>query len=452
MRRTAPWLLPLALASLAPSALRAQESARVTDTVRVYQKASPAVIALRTTNLRRVPASVETDTSGRVHGLGTGIAIDPQGWVVTNYHVVEKANQIEAKTADGKEYSARLVDYDAKHDIALLKIESSDTFPYVPLADCKPMVGEKVVAIGNPYGLPGSVVEGIVSAIHREMKLPNGEIAPDLIQVGALINPGNSGGPLFTATGELLGMNAAIRREAQGIAFAIPVAKVREIVARLKPPMVSMDQVGVRLAESPRKGAGSSVMVTVSHVEPNSPAARAGLRTGDELVTAENQTVAATFDLHRLLWTRAYGEKIHVEVNRNGHSAKLALPLESKDASGDAATVWTKLGIWGAPVPASRVRYLNSKLEGGLLLLHVAPNGPAAEAGLKPGDIMLGIHGASTRDATDLCYMMAHDDYPKDRPTTCLIIRDGQLNEELRFKLTSIPATWLKGATRPAND
>jgi serine protease Do len=345
--------------------------------------------------------------------------------------------KIDAQTSNGETIVARLVNYDARNDIALLKLESGKrTFQYVPLWGAGEAIeGETVVAIGNPYGLSDSITMGIVSKAHREMKLPNNETFPDLIQVSATINPGNSGGPLFNINGQLLGINAAIRKDAQGIAFAIPTRKVADIVSHLMgDPPVSIDQLGLKVEETRAKeGAAVETIVRVSHVEPNSPAARHGFKEGDELAEADQQRIGLRFDLNRILWARRIGEEVKFRVQRSDSASQLIeLTLQLAPAVGksNVEVVWQKLGIWGKVVAPERVRAVQETLNGGLLVLAIAPNSLASKADLKPGDILVGVGGYGVTDgAANLRYMMGPDakEFPKNTPLDCMYIRDGAI-------------------------
>src|SRR5439155_27226771 len=220
----------------------------------------------------------------RVNGMGTGIIIDPRGYIVTNHHVVEDVNVLRIRLADGTAASARVVARDLDYDLALLKIDVYRALPTIPLGTSQDvMVGETVVAIGNAYGYEHSVTVGVISAIKRDVVLNKEMSYKALIQTDASINPGNSGGPLLNINGELIGVNVAIRAGAQGIGFAIPVDSMLRVAA---------DMMSVRRRSNLVHGLAGRDRVTthqgkivqrelvVEDVEPGSPAARAGVQRG----------------------------------------------------------------------------------------------------------------------------------------------------------------------------
>src|SRR5262249_48167707 len=233
---------------------------------------------------------------------GTGILIDPRGYIVTNHHVVEDVNVIRIRLSDGGSYSALVVARSPEADLALLKIETSRPLAIMPLGTAADlMVGETVLAIGNAYGYEHTVSVGIVSAIKRDVTLNKDIAYKQLIQTDASINPGNSGGPLVNINGELVGVNVAIRAGAQGIGFAIPVdSMIRAVWAMLRTRRLQSTYDGLvcrdRLESSPD---GPVRDVVVERLEAGSPAAKAGLQRGDVVLRAGEVKVACSFDVER---------------------------------------------------------------------------------------------------------------------------------------------------------
>ncbi|HEV3119081.1 MAG TPA: trypsin-like peptidase domain-containing protein, partial [Gemmataceae bacterium] len=416
----------LALAS--PFAHSASPNPRRTPVVDVVARVRAAVVNIHSERTVHGPASEElfahTPSQNRINGMGTGIIVDPRGYIVTNHHVVEDVSVIRIRLSDGTNYSARILTRDPETDLALLKIEPGRPLPTMPLGTSTDLlVGETVIAIGNAYGYEHTVTVGVVSAVKRDVIL-NKEISyKQLIQTDASINPGNSGGPLLNINGELIGVNVAIRAGAQGIGFAIPVDSVLRVVADMLSTrrrngtwhgLVCRDCVGdldeektalgndasgkektVSHRATPPPPAGSLARwVVVERVEQASPGARAGLKDGDVIVEAGDLHVACGLDLERAFLDRAAGDSVPVVVRRKGDEKRLALvlqPLESP-APPAADVVWRKLGLRLRVVAAEAVSRNNPQLHGGVAVTDLDPQGPAAKAGIQRGDILVGLH------------------------------------------------------------
>lgn len=415
--------------SVAALTSAAEAAERRTPLVNAIARAQGAIVNIRT--MRSIPARFdEQDSGGRVRGLGTGVIIDPRGYVVTNYHVVAKVDDIQVMTSQNKEFSARVLNFDEKADIAVLKIEGSREFKYLPLWGAgKPILGEQVIAIGNPYGLENTVTTGIVSAINRELKLPNNEVFRDLIQTDASINPGNSGGPLLNIDGNLLGINVAIRSNAQGIGFAIPTDRVREIVNRV---MGAPGEVFVRQGLILQQGGLNddtqdnepNPILQVSRVEPGSPAFDMGFRSGDKIVSVAGQNVHCDFDINRVLWDRKSGDSLVFQVLRGEKDVRtIKLVLEGSDSD----LVWQHVGLRVTKVDAQRVRPVYAALNGGLYITQVAPKSPADTAGLRTGDILIGLHEWETVELNNIRYVMQWKELMSHQPVKYHVIRDNTL-------------------------
>lgn len=406
------------------------ESSRRSAIVEAIAKAKPAIVSLRT--LRVIPARFDNVESGRVRGLGTGVIFDPRGYVVTNYHVVEDVNEIEARTADGKRFSASTVAIDKRADLAILKIDTDRRFKYLSLDGAGgPILGETVVAIGNPYGLEDSVTIGIISAVDRELKLPNGEMFSGLIQTDASINPGNSGGPLLTVEGDLLAINVAIRSNAQGIAFAIPAGRVHEILTEMMRGARSVRHQGIQVednaivqavaVENARPG-----VFRVRAIEPGSPAEQAGVQPGDEVLEIDGQPVQLRFDLDRVFWDRKAGERLPIVIRREGQKQPFELVVGG--APSDEDLVWRQLGIQVRPV-MEPVRRVQPKWEGGLFIARVRTDSPADRAGFKPGDILCGLDGNMMLQPSHVRYVLKLSDLAERQPVRYHLIRESRIVE-----------------------
>jgi serine protease Do len=299
-----------------------------------YTRKSPIVEAVKKTRDSIVTLKVEKSGGGR-EVVGTGVVIDERGVVVTNRHVVAGAETITARLADGTTCKARLHLEAPNHDLAVLKLTAGrplKALAFAPGSDL--MVGETVIAVGNPFGYTNSVTTGIISALGREITMPGGVVLRNLIQVNASINPGNSGGPLLNINGDLIGINVAIREGAQGIAFALNSDSVQEVVSKLLSAnkVANLSHGLVCRVNVPGEEEGQALVV-VEAVAHDSPAARAGLKSGDVLTRLGELPVCNRFDVERALWNFKPGDAVEAVVLRNGEEQQVALTL---DASGDA--------------------------------------------------------------------------------------------------------------------
>jgi serine protease Do len=425
-----------------PLATAQDVSARETPVTKVARKACGAVVSLKA--LQSIPSRLEDNGAGGVSNLGTGLLFDRRGYVVTNYHVVARVQSIDAtyplddsvprKLAKS---TARIVCFDEATDLAVLKLDGPGPFKAISLSDSvAPIQGEKVIAIGNPFGLPNSLSEGIVSEVEREMKLPNGHMFPNLIQVGANINHGNSGGPLFTVTGQLLGINAAIRSNAQGIAFAIPASTVLKVVSKMMPAPVSLASLGLKVESKKADATANDALVFVKHVDKSSAADAAGLKPDAQILRIDEEPIFRPFDLERLMWDRRYGDALHVTVRDRGVERKLTLKCELNGRSPDATGyVWMTLGMWVSQAPAKRVQHLNPQYGGALFVLAVDPRSPAERAGLQPGDVVIGLHGQQMHEAAHVVYVLSKS---AGQSIECMFMRDGELQPITRLVLPAL--------------
>ena len=261
--------------------------------------------------------------------LGSGVIIDEDGYIVTNEHVVSRASKIKVRLSDGKDFEATIISSDPISDLAVLKINSPTPLPYVKMGTSKDlMIGETVVALGNPFGLENSVTTGILSAKNRTMTFNSqyGDIKYEgLIQTDALINPGNSGGPLINIDGELIGINAAIVNQAQGIGFAIPVDKVRQTLVKLF-NFRELNKIwfGAQVEEQ----ADASKGIMVSSVEPESPAYKAQIKTGDYITKIDSKEIRDILDFEKYILKKNAGDKLSIIVNRSGREFKIDVTIE----------------------------------------------------------------------------------------------------------------------------
>jgi serine protease Do len=368
----------------------------------------------------------------RVNGMGTGILLDPRGYIVTNFHVVDDIQVLKCRLVDGRQVIAKVVALDKKADLALIKVDVADKLPIVPLGTAGDLFeAEQVIAIGNAFGYEHTVTKGIVSALHRDVTLNKEMAYKSLIQTDTPINPGNSGGPLVNINGELVGVNVAIRAGAQNIAFAIPV----DTMIRVAGDMLSIRKRnglthGLKLADKVDSGSGSAMRsVSVGGVEPNGPAVTAGLLTGDVLIRVGGQNVQTSLDFERALLDHTAGEKVTMVVHRDGSDKSLDLVLQTADRSPAPAPdlIWRKLGVRLQPVAPEQVTRANPALHGGMMVTDIFADGVAGRAGFQRGDILIGLHQWETLTADNVNYVLSHPDLATFNPVRFFIIRNGQV-------------------------
>jgi serine protease Do len=383
----------------APGGARAQSdgasiSRRRTPVVAAVERTGPAVVNIATEKIveRQSPFFFRDPVYMRAMSLGSGIIVDPRGYVVTNAHVISWANQIEVHLRDGKHVPARLVAVDVSEDVALVRLEGDERRPFVPLGRSDDlMIGETVIALGNPFGLENSVSTGVVSATHRAVEAEGRPVFQDMIQTDAGINPGNSGGPLLNIDGELIGINTAIRQGAQGICFAEPADKVMDTLLRITTPdRVGHTGFGMRLARLAR---GASGFATVAGLDPRAAAAAGGLQEGDRIVSASSGKSRAeagdALALQLWLLERRRGERVAFRVDRGGSEAEATVTVGRS-----AGPAWYRLGIdFGEDADDGKAAPQIASIE---------RNGPADEAKLQEGDLVLAIGGVAVRTTENL--------------------------------------------------
>jgi serine protease Do len=347
-------------------------------------------------------------------GEGSGFFISPDGYAVTNNHVVKDATSVEVTLADGAKYSAKVVGTDPKTDIALIKVNGGSNFPYVKFASQEPRVGDWVVAVGNPFGLGGTVTAGIVSAESRD--IGSGPY-DDYIQIDAPINRGNSGGPAFDMNGNVIGINTAIFSPSGGsvgIGFDIPAQTAQRIVDQLKAHgSVTRGWLGVQVQPVTADIANSLGLkkaegAIVDEVENGSPAAKAGLKSGDVITEVNGTPVKDAREVARTIATLAPDSTVKLNVLRNGQSETVSAALAKmpnervastggSDNGNTASTAAPRLGLTVAPA-----RDVNGAGNRGVVVTGVDPNGPAAAAGVEAGNVILDVGGKPVASRDDV--------------------------------------------------
>src|SRR6202049_287763 len=346
---------------------------------------------------------------GAVTGQGSGFFISPDGYAVTNNHVVDGADKVEVTTDDGKTYSAKVIGTDARTDVALIKVEGGSNFPFAKLSDGKPRIGDWVLAVGNPFGLGGTVTAGIVSASGRD--IGNGPY-DDFIQIDAPVNKGNSGGPAFNMQGEVVGVNTAIYSPSGGsvgIAFSIPAPTVKNVIAQLKDKgAVSRGWIGVQIQPvtsdiADTMGLKKSEGALVTEPQANGPAAKAGIESGDVITAVNGESVKDARELARTIGSLAPGNAIKLNVLHKGKDESVNLTLgqlpATQEANADPAhgSDVPRLGLTVAP--ASSVAGAGKN---GVVVTDVDPKSAAADRGFKEGDVILEVAGKSVANPGDV--------------------------------------------------
>jgi len=346
----------------------------------------------------RWPFSAEENQRPRVSGMGSGVLVDGRGYVLTNHHVVDKVQGIEVTLFDGTTYPARVLQYDAVMDLAVLKVDADHALAAIKIGTSSDlMVGETVVTIGNAFGYENTVSVGIISALHRDVTLSDEQVYRNLIQTDACINPGNSGGPLINVDGELIGINVAVRAGAQGIGFALPIDDVKRVAAEMLSTRRLASAWHGLVASEQRRGDARRVMI--SEVQPGSPAEAAGFKPGDELIRVGDLAVFCDLDLERGMLDVRPGRPATVTIRRG--NTETVMHLDVKAVAGTTANpapvnpddeVWRLLGMRTLPVSTEYVATVSPKLRGGLYVQAVSPGSPAAQASIQKGDILVGMN------------------------------------------------------------
>lgn len=406
-------------------------SLRRTAIVKAVEEARPSVVNIhgRKTVRDTAPAA---DASRQVNGMGTGVIIDERGYIITNYHVVEGVARIQVTLHDDTELVAQLIAHDHKTDLAIIKITTDKHLPVINTGTSRDLMpGEPVIAVGNAFGYTHTVTRGIISALHRTVQVSDDQKYHDLIQTDASINPGNSGGPLLNIDGQMIGINVAVRVGAQGIGFAIPIDEAMDIAARLltaeKIEHVAHGVIGKTTFEK-----NNTAHFVVSAVRKDSAGEKGGLQPGDVIVTAGDVKVTRALDFERAMIGHQVGEEVPVTIKRHNESMTLSLILDPA-SRGTIAKVstekdphWDTLGVKLAPMNPSDFRQLNSRYRGGLKVLTVRDESPAAKQGIRPGDVLVGMHIWETVSVDNLNYILNRDDFVDLQPIKFYIVRGSE--------------------------
>ncbi|GGC18188.1 peptidase [Oxalicibacterium flavum] len=464
-----------AAAGLAPSALAATSVAGLPDFTDLAEKAGPAVVNIRTTERvrsnasgamtqdeemqeffrrffgaplpqqpaprRRQQPNAAPEVEEQVpRGVGSGFIISADGFVMTNAHVIDGADEVYVTLTDKREYKAKIVGADKRTDVAIVKIEGSN-LPRLTMGDSdKIRVGEWVVAIGSPFGLDSTVTAGIVSAKARD----TGDYLP-LIQTDVAVNPGNSGGPLLNMRGEVIGINSQIYSRSggfMGISFAVPIDEAMRVADQLRTTgKVTRGRIGVQIGEVTKDVAESLGLARaqgalVQRVEPDGPAEKAGLEAGDVILKFNGTQIERSSDLPRIVGATKPGSRSTVTVWRKGAQRDLSVNIVELESDQTAAPQQQNpkaprsanmLGLVVADLTPTQLRALN--IDGGALV--EMSEGAAARAGLRAGDIVLRVNNTDVKDSRQFNELVAKLDAKK---TTLLLVRRGDSSQFVTVK------------------
>ena len=364
-------------------------------------------------------------------GVGSGFVMSRDGYILTNNHVIEGADKIKVKFADGKECAASVVGRDPKTDLALIKIDGASSLQPLKMGNSEGLkVGSWVVAIGSPFGLEQTVTVGIVSAKGRV--IGSGPY-DNFIQTDASINPGNSGGPLVNMNGEVVGINTAIIPNAQGIGFAIPVNMANEIVPQLQKNGhvtrgwlgVSIQDVTPELAKS--FGLEKNRGALVAEVITASPAEKAGIEQGDIILALNGREIAESKELSRMMAATPVGDAVTLSVLRNGKTITCRVSageMEEKDVAMQDAPR-ESLGLTVQDITPDIAQELGMDKAGGVVVAAVEPGSPASDAGIQQGDVIQGVNQKPVRNVDDFAAKIAN---AGKQDTVLLLIKRGRNN------------------------
>ncbi|HXF49678.1 MAG TPA: Do family serine endopeptidase [Verrucomicrobiae bacterium] len=427
--------------------------------VEAAEKVGPAVVSISVTQTRVVRGAPYFNPFGgddlddiwsfflrprefkqKVHGIGSGVITDPRGYVLTNQHVVEGAEEIRVTLPSGEEYKGKVIGEDLQSDLAVLKIDGQG-LPYARLGNSDNLViGEWAIAIGNPFGYllddpHPTVTAGVISALGRDFKRQVGQgnrIYRKMIQTDAAINPGNSGGPLVNADGEVVGINTFIfssSRGSEGVGFAIPANRARRVMEDLIEhgevvlPWIGVDVQSLNPLLAQSMNLQLSEGALVSNVDKNSPAERAGLSRGDVITEVEGKKILNATDWEDFVWTTRSGNSFELTFWRKKDVRKASLSAENPPASRRGQE--GKLGIYVTDLTPDLARQMGIDFSRGVVVTEVKPNSTAGLIGVEEGDVILEINKAEVSSAAEYERQMKR--LKRGQKVVLLLVRRGDL-------------------------
>lgn len=352
----------------------------------------------------------------KLTSLGSGVIIDgKRGFILTNAHVVVKGAKITVVLKDGRQLDAEIVGIDPESDLAVLKIPAESPLPAIAMGNSADlMIGETVIAIGNPFGFSNTVTVGVVSAINRSFQIRN-RVYRDLIQTDASINPGNSGGPLLNIDGQLIGINTAIYKNAEGIGFAIPINRARKIISDLiKYGEVVPGWIGLSVQNIDSRLAAylnlpKDTGVVVRSVDASSPAKAAGIREGDIVLSIDGQKIQSTDDYKTAMRGYRKGQHAAVDINRNGKDMTLSVNIEVFPESLAPELAYRLLGVKVVGISEKNRFHQPISADKGVIISTIDPQSSLAGIGARPGDVIRKIDAEPTNDVHSFYKTMIKD-------------------------------------------
>ena len=372
--------------------------------MQIQQTSGRTVVSIKTESQdKRSPQTGKDSPKGEPphRGVGSGVIVDSRGFVLTNHHVIERADEIELTLSDGRTFIGTVIGRDPKTDLAVVKVDTDQELPAATLGDSdRVKVGQWAVAIGNPFGLGHSLTVGVISGVGRgELGLSTFE---DYIQTDASINPGNSGGPLLNIRGEVIGINTAINPIGRGIGFAIPINMAKEVMQQLvEDGRVVRGYLGVVIQTLSPELAGKFEVaenggVLVGDILGDSPAEGAGLKRGDVILDFDGRPVHKMQELQRLVAGTRPGTPVRLKLLRDRQEQSVALEMgELKDSEPKAEPAGSRFGLTLDTVTKELVKQFNLKIDAGVVITNVESGSPAARDGLRKGDVVLEIERTS---------------------------------------------------------
>jgi serine protease Do len=430
-------LLTLALSALTRAAAPVEPSRR-NAVVRAVERAGPAIVNISTARIaqRRIDPfyafrdrffdEMFRDFFGHqtrkyvTNSLGSGVIVSPDGYILTNAHVVMRATKITVTLSDKRQFEADLVNIDADHDLALLKVAAKAPLPVVPVGTSSDlMIGETVIAIGNPFGLTNTVTTGVISATGRSIRADEHQVFEGLLQTDAAINPGNSGGALLNIRGDLIAINTAIRAGAEGIGFAIPAdAAIGSACDLLDYRLLKRIDLGIETERS-------KTQIVIRSVRANSPAARAGLKKGDVIAEIDGERLLTEFCQRRLIARHKPGDRVRFTVRRGRRTRSVDVTLGEIPEPSPVDLARKKFGVVVQELDEDLAGALNLEPKSAVLIREVEAGGPAATTGLRATDAIVYLGRARIKSLRDLGHVLKS--LPAKTRLSVLIVRRNRL-------------------------
>jgi serine protease Do len=435
---------------------------RQTPVVKVYERTHKSVVNVsgeQTISRRAWPGFDQFDMWGprfeqQVPVLGSGFVVHEDGFIVTNAHVVEGVKRIKVVFSDGREFQAEIVSVDTDKDLAVLSIKAGEKLPFVELGRSNDlMIGETVIAIGNPYGYSNTVTSGVVSAVGRDIQVTEGYWLRGLIQTDAPINPGNSGGPLLNVNGQLIGITTAIRAEAQNIGFAIPVDMLVDNLSHMLMPE-KLRRVRLGLTVGPMQSRGQFTGLVVDSVTKGSPAEKEGLVPGDLITAMDGHKLSSIIDFYVRMMNKNVGEPIRVTCVRPTEakpaSRVVELALLPRPLPDGRALAQTFFQMEVSELTAAVARRFDFQSAYPILIVtDVDARGIAGQTGIQAGDLLLQVNDATVRNIEEFSLEMEKVTEGDVVELKILRISIGLFGQIERRFLVRLPAREQKSARPP---